>query len=117
MTDPRTSNTVLVTFPETGVAMVTLHRPNATNALSLELQQALSAHFTDLSLNEEVRCIVLTGGDSVFAAGGDIHSLLEADPTVIHKRHTERLWGPIQHCPKPVIAAINGYAYGMVNLQ
>ncbi len=112
MTDPRTSNTVLVTFPETGVAMVTLHRPNATNALSLELQQALSAHFTDLSLNEEVRCIVLTGGDSVFAAGGDIHSLLEADPTVIHKRHTERLWGPIQHCPKPVIAAINGYAYG-----
>lgn len=112
MTDPRDSNTVLLSEPLTGVAQLTLNRPDATNALSLELQQALSAHFAILGQDEDVRCIILTGGDEVFAAGGDIHSLIDAQPTTIYKRHTERLWAPIQHCPKPVIAAINGYAYG-----
>lgn len=112
MADPRDSNTVVLSAPLPGVVQVTLHRPDATNALSLELQQALSAHFSDLALDDTVRCVVLTGGSSVFAAGGDIHSLIHADPTTIYKRHTERLWAPIQHFPKPVIAAINGYAYG-----
>ncbi len=103
---------LLLDYPEVGVARLTLYRPEATNALSLELQRHLSEQFIRLADEPEVRCIILTGGNDVFAAGGDITSMLDADPVEIYKRHTERLWAPIQHCPKPVIAAVCGYAYG-----
>jgi enoyl-CoA hydratase/carnithine racemase len=103
---------VLLERPLPGVALLRLNRPQATNALSLELQALLSRYFSELAIDPEVRCIVLTGGDKVFAAGGDINSMAGVDAIDIYKRHTERVWAPIQHCPKPVIAAICGYAYG-----
>ncbi len=103
---------VLVTRPSQGVAMVRLNRPEATNALSLSLQAQLSSSFDALSSDDGVRAIVLTGGDQVFAAGGDIRSLADAGPIDILKRHTERVWAPIERCPKPVIAAVCGYAFG-----
>ncbi|WP_047529026.1 enoyl-CoA hydratase [Pseudomonas sp. 11/12A] len=103
---------VLLERPLPGVALLRLNRPQATNALSLELQALLSRYFSELAVDPQVRCIVLTGGDKVFAAGGDINSMAGVGPIDIYKRHTERVWGPIQHCPKPVIAAVCGYAYG-----
>ncbi len=103
---------VLVEFPADAVAVVRLNRPEATNALSLPLQAQLSQAFTDLAADTRVRCIILTGGEQVFAAGGDIKGLLNADPIEILQRHTELVWAPIQHCPKPVIAAVCGYAFG-----
>ena len=95
-----------------GVALVRLHRPEASNALSLELQAALSRTFQELGENEVVRCIVLTGGEQVFAAGGDIKSMDGCGVIEILKRHTERVWAPIEQCPKPIIAAVCGYAFG-----
>lgn len=95
-----------------GVAVVTMNRPEATNALSLSLQAALSRAFTELAADEAVRCIVLTGGTQVFAAGGDIKSMDECGPIEIMKRHTERVWAPMEVCPKPIIAAVCGYAFG-----
>ncbi len=103
---------VLVQILDDGVALVRLNRPEAANALSLSLQAALSQAFTDLSANEAVRAIVLTGGDKVFAAGGDIKTLEGAGPIEIMRRHTERVWAPIERCPKPIIAAVCGYAFG-----
>lgn len=103
---------VLLDFPAEGVARLRLNRPQATNALSLELQARLSRHFAELGEDPAVRCIVLTGGEKVFAAGGDITSMAGVGPIDIYQRHTERVWAPIQHCPKPVIAAVCGYAYG-----
>ncbi|NMG77027.1 enoyl-CoA hydratase [Aromatoleum diolicum] len=103
---------VLLERPETGIAVLRLNRPTATNALSLELQALLSRHFIALADDPDVRCIVLTGGEKVFAAGGDINSMAGVGPIDIYRRHTERVWAPIQHCPKPVIAAVCGYAYG-----
>lgn len=110
MTEP--TPPVLLQRPEPGIALLRLNRPQATNALSLELQTLLAGHFAELADNPEVRCIVLTGGDQVFAAGGDIGSMAGVGAIDIYQRHTERLWAPIQHCPKPVIAAVCGYAYG-----
>lgn len=107
-----TAPPVLLDWPAEGVARLTLHRPEATNALSLDLQAQLAEHFQKLGEDEHARCLILTGGDRVFAAGGDIHSLIDAGPVDIHQRHTERLWAPIRHCPKPVVAAVNGYAFG-----
>ena len=103
---------VLLDYPEAGVARLTLNRPRVNNALSLKLQALLSEYFVALADNPDIRCILLTGGDTVFAAGGDISSMADTGPIDIYQRHTERVWGPIQHCPKPVIAAICGYAYG-----
>lgn len=94
------------------VAVVTLHRPDATNALSLTLQAALSHAFTALADDDAVRAIVLTGGEQVFAAGGDIKSMDGCGPIEILQRHTERVWAPIERCPKPIIAAVCGYAFG-----
>jgi enoyl-CoA hydratase/carnithine racemase len=108
----QTAPTVLLDYPAAGVARLQLNRPQATNALSLELQALLSMHFTELGVDPSVRCILLTGGDKVFAAGGDINSMAGVGPIDIYQRHTERVWAPIQHCPKPVIAAVCGYAYG-----
>ncbi|WP_119155880.1 enoyl-CoA hydratase [Caldimonas tepidiphila] len=103
---------VLVSYEGEGVALVRLNRPEATNALSLTLQAQLGKAFEELSADARVRAIVLTGGPQVFAAGGDIKGLLEAGPVEILQRHTERVWAPIERCPKPVIAAVCGYAYG-----
>lgn len=103
---------VIVERPAEGVALVRLNRPEATNALSLSLQAALGAAFAALGADDTVRCIVLTGGERVFAAGGDIKGLIDAGPIDILQRHTERVWAPIQHCPRPVIAAVCGYAFG-----
>jgi enoyl-CoA hydratase len=111
MTD-KNEPSVILSFPETGVAELKLNRPHATNALSLELQTLLSKYFTELANNKDVRCILLTGGEKVFAAGGDIKGLIDADPIEIYQRHTERLWAPIEQCPKPVVAAVCGYAFG-----
>lgn len=108
--DPRQE--VIVGRPEAGVAVVRINRPDATNALSLNVQALLSQAFTDLAADDSVRAIVLTGGEQVFAAGGDIKGLLEADPITILQRHTERVWAPIERCPKPVIAAVCGFAFG-----
>ena len=103
---------LLVQREDNGVAIVRLNRPQATNALSLSLQAALSQTFRELSVDDSVRCIVLTGGDKVFAAGGDIKSMDSCGPIEIMKRHTERVWAPIEKCPKPIIAAVCGYAFG-----
>ena len=103
---------VIVERPHEGVALVRLNRPEATNALSLSLQALLSETFTALSADDDVRCIVLTGGEQVFAAGRDIKGLQGAGPIDILQRHTERVWAPIERCPKPIIAAVCGYAFG-----
>jgi enoyl-CoA hydratase/carnithine racemase len=109
---PSEAPSVLLDLPAPGVARLTLNRPTVTNALSLELQARLAEHFTQLTADPQIRCIILTGGERVFAAGGDISSMAGVGPIDILQRHTERTWAPIQHCPKPVIAAVCGYAYG-----
>lgn len=106
------SDELLIEHPHEGVAVVRLNRPQATNALSLSLQAALSEAFSTLGTDDSVRAIVLTGGNEVFAAGGDIRSLSEAGPIDIMRRHTERVWAPIERCPKPIVAAVCGYAFG-----
>ena len=106
------SQELLVDYPGDGVAVVRLNRPHATNALSLNLQSLLSGAFAQLAADPAVRAIVLTGGEKVFAAGGDIKGLEGAGAIEIMERHTERVWAPIERCPKPIIAAVCGYAFG-----
>ena len=82
---------VLLERPEPGIALLRLHRPHARNALSPELQTMLAAQFSTLAEDRQTRCILITGGDQVFAAGGDIGDMLEVGAMELYKRHTERL--------------------------
>ncbi|MHA3981688.1 enoyl-CoA hydratase [Acinetobacter venetianus] len=94
------------------VALVQINRPDAMNALNGEVRKQLAQVFTELSFNDDVNAIVLTGGTKVFAAGADLKEMATAGSTEMLLRHTERYWNAIAQCPKPVIAAVNGYALG-----
>lgn len=107
-----TTQILKLTHQDDGVAVIELHRPNARNALNLELRQALAQAFIDLDQNPAVRAIVLTGGQQVFAAGADIKDFTTAGTTDIYLRHTEQYWQAISSCSKPIIAAVNGFALG-----
>lgn len=95
-----------------GVAVVVINRPEAKNALNAAVRRQLAEQFSSLGQRDEVRAIVLTGGDQAFVAGADVKEFATASPTDMYLRHNERFWDPIAHCPKPVIAAVNGFALG-----
>src|SRR5438270_8824169 len=99
------------------VATLTLDRPDALNALSLELVRALHAAVVAAADDAEVRCIVLTGSGRAFCAGGDIKDFgANASRIGAHVRELSRLMHDSQLClltaPKPVIVAVNGAAAG-----
>jgi enoyl-CoA hydratase len=59
-----------------------------------------------------IRCLIITGSDTVFAAGADIGDMAEAGPIEIMARNLQKYWRAIMDCPKPVIAALEGFALG-----
>lgn len=95
-----------------GVAVVRIERPEAKNALNHAVREQLANIFRAVACDERVRAIVLTGGEQCFVAGADIREFADASPIEMYRRHTEYLWEPIARCPKPVIAAVNGFALG-----
>ena len=97
---------------EGAVAVVTLDRPDRHNALDLPMRQALAAGFTALAADKEVRAIVVTGGDIVFAAGADLRLLADKGSGEVRDLDFPELWRPVADCPKPVIAAVSGLALG-----
>jgi enoyl-CoA hydratase/carnithine racemase len=106
------SSEVLLTTPEPGIALVLLNREEARNALNDAVRQRLAEIFTQLAADPAIRCIVLSGGPKVFAAGADIKAMAEAGAIDIMLRATQRLWQTITACGKPIIAAVNGLALG-----
>lgn len=103
---------VVLERPHPHVAVLRLNRPQARNALNLALRETLARHFTELGDDAGTRAIVLTGGDTIFAAGADLRDMAERTPIELLLRRSERLWQAVAACPKPVIAAVNGYAFG-----
>ena len=99
---------------EGGVALVTINRPEALNALNPEVLADLKAAFESLDL-DEVRCVVLTGaGEKSFVAGADIGSMstmTKAEGEEFGKLGND-VFLLIENCPVPVIAAVNGFALG-----
>lgn len=101
-----------VDHPMPGVARVLLNRREARNALNQAVRVQLAGHFRRLGADPAVRCIVLSGGHQVFAAGADIRDMVERSAVEMLLRQTQLLWAAIAQCPKPVIAAVNGFALG-----
>lgn len=107
-----TESEVVVTQPGSYVALVTINRPGARNALNQNARQMLADRFRQIAQDPSIRCVILTGGPTVFAAGADLREVAERSPIDMYLRHVERLWAAIAECPKPVIAAVNGFALG-----
>jgi len=103
---------VLSERPTPGVVLLRINRPEARNALNMQVRRQLSEEFLRLNGDEAVRAVVLTGDDKAFAAGADLKEFAELTAVEQMQRQTHRLFASIAACPKPVIAAVNGFALG-----
>lgn len=103
---------VLIDQPGEHILRATLNRPEARNALSMPVRQALADFARRVDADADLRVGIITGGPDVFAAGADIKAMVDASPMALHRRGIHRLWQAIAECRKPLIAAVNGYALG-----
>ncbi|KAI8867441.1 ClpP/crotonase [Ramicandelaber brevisporus] len=94
------------------VAVVTLHRPKALNALCGELFHELNRVLAEFDKNPAIGAIVLTGSEKAFAAGADIKEMRESNYIDNYKNNFLGHWTQISTVRKPIIAAVNGYALG-----
>jgi enoyl-CoA hydratase/carnithine racemase len=97
---------------EEGVLLLRIARPEARNALNQAVRAALAAAVRAAAGDAELRAVVITGDDKAFAAGADIKAMAEATPIDLLLQRNNRYWEEIARCPKPIIAAVNGYAVG-----
>lgn len=95
-----------------GVGWVTLNRPEKMNALSRDVRQGLFDAFEALKHDDATKVVVLTGaGDKAFCSGGDLKEMSDTALKVPPPDFLPQL-GRTVHLDKPVIAAVNGIAYG-----
>lgn len=97
---------------EGGVAWVVIKRPEKLNAFLMGMRREFAEIFRELEEDERVRAVVVRGaGEKAFSAGGDVAGFLEARPEELCYLH-ENVAAP-ERFPRPVIAAIDGYCFGV----
>ena len=118
-----TGTTDLIAKKENGVGYLIMNRPDARNAMSDAMNKALQQKLAEFELDNEVRCIVLTGAGKGFCAGGDVKGMAakneKADENntidkAIHRQrdHQRGTSGKLFKMPKPTIASLPGPAAG-----
>ena len=123
MTEINTGTKDLLASKENGVGVLTLNRPEARNAMSVEMNSALQELLKQFEGDPEIRCVVLTGAGKGFCAGGDVKGMASSgDGTVgtntidqaIHRQrvHQRATSGKLFKMPKPTIASLPGAAAG-----
>src|SRR5690349_17866523 len=98
-----------------GLAFIKVNRPEKLNALNRIVVEELGACFEDIQRDQDVRIAILTGaGEKAFVAGADINEL--AVQTPMQGKETslkgQKVLNFIENLGKPVIAAVNGFAFG-----
>lgn len=93
------------------VGTITLDVPEKLNRVSMPARDQLARVFGELGADEGVRAVVLTGAGGAFTAGGDIAGFLQRRPEEV-SRLAWNVAAP-ERCPKPVVAALRGYAFGV----
>jgi enoyl-CoA hydratase len=94
------------------VGVVLLNRPEALNALSGEVMDALVSALEELDGDASVRCIVVGGSERVFAAGADVGELAAATPIELYESRRIDRWDAIRALRTPLVAAVSGYCLG-----
>jgi 2-(1,2-epoxy-1,2-dihydrophenyl)acetyl-CoA isomerase len=108
------TDTILTSVAD-GVLTITLNRPDALNAFTVEMKEGLLAAFKDAARNKDVRVVILTGAGRAFSAGQDLKERAGPDVNDLGTELRQR-YNPIilamRRLEKPVIGAINGVAAG-----
>jgi 2-oxoglutaroyl-CoA hydrolase len=93
------------------VARITLDVPGKFNRVSMNARDELAAAFAELGRDPGVRVVVVAGAGEAFTAGGDIAGFLQREPEEVSRL----AWNvaAAERCPKPVIARLHGYAFGV----
>jgi len=108
--------TIVLSRPDDHILLVTLNRPDVANALNTRMGLELVEVFEALSIDlENLRAVIITGhGDKAFCAGGDLKERNGMSDESWQAQHVifERMVRAIMGCPIPVLAAVNGAAYG-----
>lgn len=106
----------LLTSLEDGIFVITINRPDKLNALNKTVIEELSAAVDEVYSNADIKCAVITGaGPKAFVAGADISEFLSMgamDGEALAKKGQEMVFNKIEQSPKPIIAAVNGFALG-----
>ena len=103
---------VLREDPSDGVALLRINRPERLNALSMSVRAELAVRVRELAQQPDNRCLVITGDAKAFAAGADVDELLSRTPTHPDFARSRVAWLALEEYPRPIIAAINGFALG-----
>jgi enoyl-CoA hydratase len=103
---------LLIERPLDGIVVFRLNRPQVRNALNLSVRMRLAEEVKRFGADPDIRCLVVTGSDKAFAAGADISEMAEATPAEVAGRNVQQYWHAISNCPKPLVAAVEGYALG-----
>jgi enoyl-CoA hydratase len=106
----------LLTKVENGTLIITINRPDKLNALNKDVIEELGKVMEDVYTNNEIKGVILTGaGEKAFVAGADITEfggLGAAGGAELAKKGADLVFNKIEHSPKPVVAAVNGFALG-----
>jgi enoyl-CoA hydratase/carnithine racemase len=117
MVDYSRYETLLIEKEPDGVAVVTLNRPERRNAVSMQMHQELENIFVDLSNDDEIRAIVLTGAGSAFCAGGDVEGMKTGEfrpgGPAVPFHMVRRLVMNLLEVEQPIVAAVNGDGAGL----
>ena len=98
--------------PKAGVVLIELNRPEKRNALNNATLKAIADTLQTLDADTEVKTVAITGNSQCFAAGADLNELAQLDVVSIQQDQRPLLWKRIDEFSKPLIMAVNGYAFG-----
>lgn len=106
----------LVTQLENGTLTITVNRPDKMNALNKDVILELGNALDEVYNNAEIKSAIITGaGEKAFVAGADISEFVSLDKdggSALAQKGRELVFDKIENCPKPVIAAVNGFSLG-----
>lgn len=95
------------------IAILTVNRPEVLNALDPPTWEEIGAAVRDVERDPDIRVLIVTGaGEKAFVAGSDIRSLRERSMWDVLRYSSQDVLTELENMPKPVIAAVNGYALG-----
>lgn len=110
------SYTTLATALDNGIFTITINRPDKLNALNKDVIAELSQAIDEVYNNQNIKTVLLTGaGEKAFVAGADISEFTSLDASggaALARKGQEEVFNKIENCPKPVVAAVNGFALG-----
>jgi enoyl-CoA hydratase/carnithine racemase len=112
---PSEEPVLIVEAPASGVRLLRLNRPDKRNAITTALLAAIAEALEEGDADEAVRCLVITGGDKIFAAGADIGEMAPKQAPDGLADLRPALWRRIRAIRKPIIAAVEGWCLGAGN--